>query len=139
MTTEELDQKRREHWHTAGAPLQTLDDARAFVDEMGVCLFTPVRAPLLLPAFLPAWSGGDASAAKTNALAHASRTEEPGNELAAVAADDAAASQDATGESLAAAQDAEDAAPQPDVARPATSNEDVASHLSTPAERAREA
>src|SRR5205085_12016751 len=92
MTAEELDQKRREHWHTAGAPLQTLDDARAFVDEMGVCLFTPARAPLLLPAFVAAWSGGDASAAKSDTAAHVAPAQRATNEVAA----DAHAASDTT-------------------------------------------
>src|SRR5438105_13352022 len=75
MTGEELDQKRREHWHTAGTPLQTLDDARAFVAEVGLCLFAPLRPPALLPAFVAAWTGPRKQPAATQSAGEAHKPE----------------------------------------------------------------
>jgi len=59
MTFEELQQLRREKWRIAGQPMRTLDDARAFISDVGLCLQYPRRVPLLLPTFVGAWVGSD--------------------------------------------------------------------------------
>jgi hypothetical protein len=59
MTEQDLDQLRRERWHTNGMPLRTLDDARHFVESVGFCLMYPIRKPLLAPTFIGAWTGSD--------------------------------------------------------------------------------
>src|SRR5271168_199377 len=59
MTEQELDQLRREKWHTNGTPLRTVDDARRFIESVGFCLMYPMRQPLLAPTFIGAWTGSD--------------------------------------------------------------------------------
>jgi hypothetical protein len=60
MFPDELQQLRRSTWHVAANPLATLDDARAFIDAVGMCLLYPVRPALLLPTFVGAVAGDDA-------------------------------------------------------------------------------
>ncbi len=60
MTSDELDQLRREKWCLNGALVRTLDDARSFIESAGFCLTYPSRPPLLLPTFIGAWYGSDA-------------------------------------------------------------------------------
>jgi hypothetical protein len=59
MTELELDQLRREKWRLNGKPVRTLDDARAFIEEVGFCLMYPMRPPVLVPTFIGAWAGSD--------------------------------------------------------------------------------
>jgi hypothetical protein len=59
MTELELDQLRREKWRLNGKPVRTLDDARAFIEEVGFCLMYPMRPPVLVPTFIGAWAGAD--------------------------------------------------------------------------------
>jgi hypothetical protein len=57
MTDLELQQLRREKWRLDGKPIQTIEDARAFIEEVGLCLMYPQRPPLLLPTFVGAFVG----------------------------------------------------------------------------------
>jgi hypothetical protein len=59
MTDQELEQQRREKWRLNGNPVRTLEDARAFIEDVGFCLIYPVRPALLAPTFIGAWSGSD--------------------------------------------------------------------------------
>ncbi len=59
MTDLELQQVRREKWRLNGKPLRTLEQARAFVEEVGFCLMYPQRPPLLAPTFMGAFVGAD--------------------------------------------------------------------------------
>jgi hypothetical protein len=59
MTEQELEKSRRETWHTNGLPIATFEDARAFVDAVGLCLMYPLPPPVLLPSFLGAVAGDD--------------------------------------------------------------------------------
>ena len=55
----DLDQLRREKWRIAGTPVRTLDDARAFIEDVGFCLMYPMRPALLTPTFIGAWTGSE--------------------------------------------------------------------------------
>lgn len=59
MTSQELDQLRREKWRTHGTPVATLEEARAFVDSVGICLLYPEKPALLLPTLVGAVAGED--------------------------------------------------------------------------------
>jgi hypothetical protein len=59
MTSDELQQLRREKWRLNGNPVRTLDDAREFIDSVGFCLMYPLQPPVLLPTFAGAWNGND--------------------------------------------------------------------------------
>lgn len=64
MTELELHQQRRKKWRLAGNPARTLDDARAFVNEVGFALMYPLprqeqRIPVLAPTFIGAFVGDD--------------------------------------------------------------------------------
>ena len=59
MTEQDLEKLRRDKWRTNGMPLNTLEDAHAFVDSVGICLMYPLKPPVLLPAFLAAVIGDD--------------------------------------------------------------------------------
>jgi hypothetical protein len=59
MTPEDLIQLRREKWHVNGNAVRTLEDARGFIESVGLCLLLPLPTPLLLPTFIGAWSGSD--------------------------------------------------------------------------------
>lgn len=59
MTSDELDQLRREKWHVNGVPVRTLEDARSFIESAGFCLTYPSRPALLMPTFIGAWYGSD--------------------------------------------------------------------------------
>jgi hypothetical protein len=59
MTEQELDQLRREKWRLTGNPIRTLDDAAAWVEEVGFCQMYPSRPPVLAPTFIGAWVGTD--------------------------------------------------------------------------------
>ena len=56
MTEQELQQQRAIKWRVAGNPIRTLEDAKAFLDDVGFCLVYPVRS-LLAPTFLGAYAG----------------------------------------------------------------------------------
>lgn len=57
MTDFELQQLRREKWRLDGKPIRTIEQARAFLDEVGFCLMYPQRPALLVPTFIGAFVG----------------------------------------------------------------------------------
>lgn len=57
MTDPELQQLRREKWRLDGKPIRTIEEARAFLEEVGFCLMYPQRPPLLVPTFIGAFVG----------------------------------------------------------------------------------
>lgn len=59
MTDLELQQLRREKWRLEGKPVRTIEQARAFLEEVGFCLMYPQRPPLLVPTFIGAFVGSD--------------------------------------------------------------------------------
>jgi hypothetical protein len=59
MTDLELQQLRREKWRLDGRPIRTIEQARAFVEEVGFCLMYPVRPSVPVPTFIGAFVGGD--------------------------------------------------------------------------------
>jgi hypothetical protein len=59
MTDLELQQLRREKWRLDGKPIRTIEEARAFVADVGVCLMYPQRPPLLVPTFIGAFVGSE--------------------------------------------------------------------------------
>lgn len=59
MTDLELQQQRRDKWRLNGKPIRTIEEARAFVEEVGFCLMYPQRPALLAPTFVGAFVGAD--------------------------------------------------------------------------------
>lgn len=59
MTELELQHLRREKWRVDGEPMRTLEEAREFVDSVGLSLLYPVRPMPLLPTFLGAVAGSE--------------------------------------------------------------------------------
>jgi hypothetical protein len=59
MTDLELQQLRREKWRLDGNPVQTIEEARAFLEDNGFCLMYPRRPALLVPTFIGAFVGSD--------------------------------------------------------------------------------
>jgi hypothetical protein len=59
MTDLELLQLRREKWRLDGKAIQTIELARAFLEEVGFCLMYPQRPALLVPTFIGAFVGSD--------------------------------------------------------------------------------
>ena len=59
MTDQELQQQRKAKWRVDGNAVRTIEDARAFLDEVGFCLVYPVRPPLPLPTWIGAFTGSD--------------------------------------------------------------------------------
>ncbi len=59
MTDLELQQLRREKWRLDGKPIRTIENARAFLEDVGFCLMYPQRPPLLVPTFMGAFVGSD--------------------------------------------------------------------------------
>ncbi|MGC1370966.1 MAG: hypothetical protein WA824_02395 [Candidatus Sulfotelmatobacter sp.] len=59
MTDADLIQLRRSKWRLDGRPIRTIEEARAFIDEVGFCLMYPVRPPMPLPTFIGAFAGSD--------------------------------------------------------------------------------
>jgi len=59
MTDLELLQLRREKWRLDGKAIQTIESARAFLEDVGFCLVYPQRPPLLVPTFIGAFVGSD--------------------------------------------------------------------------------
>ena len=59
MTDLELQQLRREKWRVDGKPVRTIEQARAFLEDVGFCLMYPQRPPLPVPTFIGAYSGSD--------------------------------------------------------------------------------
>src|SRR6266581_935457 len=59
MTSDELIQLRREKWRIRGNSVRTLEDARSFIESVGLCLTYPSQPPMPLPTFIGAWHGSD--------------------------------------------------------------------------------
>jgi hypothetical protein len=59
MTDLELQQQRREKWRLDGKPIRTIEDARAFLEDVGFCLMYPRRPALLAPTFIGAFVGAE--------------------------------------------------------------------------------
>jgi len=79
MTELELQHLRREKWRLDGEPIPTLEEAREFIDSVGMCFVYPTRHPTLLPTLVGATLGNDRNLpARKNAFddARAKRVEE---------------------------------------------------------------
>src|ERR1700722_12119474 len=59
MTEQELYDLRRAKWHLDGKPIRTIEEARAFVGDVGFCLMYPVRPAVPVPTFIGACVGSD--------------------------------------------------------------------------------
>src|SRR5438270_9739457 len=59
MTDLELLQLRREKWRLEGKPIRTIEEARAFLEDVGLCLMYPQRPVLLVPTFIGAFVGAE--------------------------------------------------------------------------------
>ena len=57
MTETSLHEQRAQNWSTAGNPVRTLEEARAFVERVGCCLVYPERSLPLIPTFIGAYAG----------------------------------------------------------------------------------
>ncbi len=57
MTEQELTEQRAANWRTGGNAVQTIEDARAFIDAVGFCLMYPERSLPLVPSFIGAFAG----------------------------------------------------------------------------------
>ena len=60
MTEQELQQQRARIWRVDGNPVRTIDDAAAFLDEVGFCSMVAVRPAPLIATFLGAYAGSAA-------------------------------------------------------------------------------
>jgi hypothetical protein len=59
MTELELQHLRREKWHIDGEPVRTIEDAREFIDSVGMALVYPTRPMPLLPTLIGAVAASD--------------------------------------------------------------------------------
>jgi hypothetical protein len=59
MTDLELQQLRREKWRLDGRAIRAIEQARAFLADVGVCLMYPQRPALLVPTFIGAYVGSE--------------------------------------------------------------------------------
>src|SRR3954463_515974 len=59
MNDLELEQLRRERWRLDGHPIQTIEQARTFVESVGFCTMFPLRSPAVLATFIGAYFGSD--------------------------------------------------------------------------------
>jgi len=59
MTDLELQQMRREKWRLDGKAIRTIEQARAFLEDVGFCLMYPQRPALLVPTFIGAFVGSE--------------------------------------------------------------------------------
>jgi hypothetical protein len=59
MTDLELQQLRRAKWRLDGKPIQTIEEARTFLEDVGLCFLYPQRPALLVPTFIGAFVGSD--------------------------------------------------------------------------------
>lgn len=76
MTELELQHLRREKWRLEGESLRTLEDARGFVDSVGMCLMYPIRPMPVLPTFIGASAGTDAKLPERKAAFSDSRAKQ---------------------------------------------------------------
>ncbi len=59
MTDLELQQQRLSKWRLDGKPIRTIEEARAFVEDVGLCFMFPQRPALLVPTFVGAFVGSE--------------------------------------------------------------------------------
>ena len=59
MTDQELQQLRREKWRLDGNAIRAIEQARAFIEDVGLCMMYPSRPPLPLPTFIGAFVGSE--------------------------------------------------------------------------------
>jgi hypothetical protein len=59
MTDLELQQLRHEKWRLDGKAIRTIEQARAFLEDVGFCLMYPQRPALLVPTFVGAFVGSE--------------------------------------------------------------------------------
>jgi hypothetical protein len=59
MTELELQQLRNAKWRLDGKPIRTIEEARAFSEDVGFCLMYPRRPMLLVPTFIGAFVGSE--------------------------------------------------------------------------------
>ena len=59
MIEQELQQLRRERWRLDGKAIRTIEQARAFLEDVGFCLMYPHRPSLLVPTFIGAFVGAE--------------------------------------------------------------------------------
>ena len=59
MTEPELQTMRREKWRLDGKPIRTIEDARAFMENVGFCMMYPRRPAMTLPTFVGAFVGSE--------------------------------------------------------------------------------
>jgi len=59
MTDLELQQLRNSKCRLDGKPIRTIEEARAFLEDVGLCLMYPQRPALLVPTFVGAFVGGE--------------------------------------------------------------------------------
>lgn len=81
MTSEQLQSARAERWRQVSNPILTADDARAWVEGVGLCLFLPRRSPgaaqpqrpafAPAPSFVEAVAGGPSEAPLREAIENA--------------------------------------------------------------------
>ena len=57
MTEQDLHHHRAEIWRTNGHPIRTVEDAKGFLDSVGLCLMYPVRSLPAVSTFLGACAG----------------------------------------------------------------------------------
>lgn len=73
MTSEQLQQARAELWRQTSNPILTSDDANAWMDDVGLCLFLPRHAHFSTPApsLVEAVTGARSEAPNTEAVGNA--------------------------------------------------------------------
>jgi hypothetical protein len=59
VTDLELQQLRHEKWRLDGRPIRTIEAARAFLEDVGMCFMYPQRPALLVPTFIGAFVGSE--------------------------------------------------------------------------------
>ena len=73
MNSQQLQEARHALWHHDGKPLTTLEDARTWLDAVGICLWLPrgsqFAAPM--PSFVEACAGAESAAPAREAITHA--------------------------------------------------------------------
>ncbi len=57
MTSQELHERRRQKWRLDERGARTVEEARAFVEDVGICLLYPARPTVLAPTFIGAFVG----------------------------------------------------------------------------------
>ncbi|SRR6266481_2442713 len=60
MTEQELERQRATLWHIDGAPIRTVEEARGFIEAVGLAVTYPERAFPLVPSFIGAYVGSAA-------------------------------------------------------------------------------